>query len=116
MKLQQQELDGAKQLRKANEGSESKWTEAERIEKQQASFVESSISRKTKQKSQKEKKFLEFEASFADQQQPFRNESTRGNFKRGGRKGNPTSGRKPTTKASKPSEKPVVDDKNFPSL
>lgn len=111
LKVQQEQLDTNKNLRKANEGQEGKWNANEVIEKQRESFVESSVVKKAKQKSQKEKKFLDFEASFADNQKPFRSEAARGNFKRGGRRGGANNnGRKSPAKAA------VVDDKNFPSL
>ncbi|KAK7677965.1 hypothetical protein QCA50_019046 [Cerrena zonata] len=117
LKIKQQELDGSKNLRKANEGAEEKWSQGEVVAKQQESFVESSVAKKAKQKSQKEKKFLDFEATFADEQKPFRSESARGNFKRGGRRGgaNAQGGRKPSSKATTADKKPL-DDKNFPSL
>lgn len=93
-------LGGAKVVRKANEGSEAKWTAAEKIEKEQISYVEPSSAKKTKQKSQKEKKFLDFNAVFADETPKF-------------------SDRKPGYKGKKsngPNSKVVKKEQNFPSL
>lgn len=102
LQLKQQELGNRKASRKANEGSEDKWSSGEVLTKQQESYVSPSASKRTKGKSQKEKKFLNFEASFADETH---SSSSRPPFKKGGKKN--FAPRKP---------KPAVNDKNFPSL
>lgn len=114
LELQKQELDGAKKLREANEGAESKWTSEEKIEKQQEVFFASTHVKKTRTKAQKEKVFLDIEASFADEQP----QSTRGGFrggKRGGARGGANNKRGASRGASN-ATKPEVNDKNFPSL
>lgn len=117
LKLQQDQLATNKNLRKANEGQEDKWNANEVIEKQRESYVQSNIVKKAKQKSQKQKTFLDIEATFADDQKPFRSESARGNFKRGGRRGGVNNNsRKPAGAAGAAAKAAVVDDKNFPSL
>ncbi|KAI5968384.1 hypothetical protein CANMA_002375 [Candida margitis] len=83
----QRELDGAKKLRKANEGAEQKWNSEEKIEKTQEEYFASTHQKKTKSKAPKEKVFLEFDAVFADEQP----QEPRGGFrgeKRGGFRGN----------------------------
>lgn len=118
LQAKQAQLDGQKTTRQANAGSEDKWTALEKIEKHLESFIESSVSKKTKLKASKEKKFLDIQATFGDSkpQATPRGESQRGNFKRGGRRGGAPaqSGRKPAS--GKPSGKPAVDEKNFPTL
>ncbi|ODV78588.1 uncharacterized protein CANTADRAFT_269868 [Suhomyces tanzawaensis NRRL Y-17324] len=108
LKLKQSELEGQKALRKANEGAEDKWADAEKIEKQQEAYVQSTTNKKSKAKAQKEKKFLEINAIFADEQ-PVRDESR---STRGGARG----GAKVAPKKSSSSPKPEINDKNFPSL
>lgn len=93
----QAEFGGARVIRKANEGSEAKWTSAEVIQKEQANFIEGSSSKKYKQKAGKEKKLLEFDAVFADEKPKFT--ERKGGFK--GRKTGP---------------KPAQKEQNFPSL
>lgn len=100
--LQEKEaaLGGARVVRKANEGAEAKWTAAEKIEKEQASYVAPSATKKSKQKAPKEKKFLDFSAVFADETPKF-------------------SDRKPGYKGKKsnaPNSKVVKKEQNFPSL
>lgn len=135
LKLKQSELEGNKQIRQANEGGESKWTAEERLEKQRKEYVSASAQKKTKAKNQKEKKFLDFEATFADDQPtPFPSEKARGGYTRGrggqrgstrGRgaprgstrgRGAPRGGAPRGGSAPRGSSKPVVNDKNFPSL
>lgn len=123
LQVKQANLDNQKAVRQANEGAEDKWTAAERIEKQREAYIESSVAKKNKQKAAKEKKFLDFEATFGDSapQQAPRGESQRGNFKRGGRRGGAPaqSGRKPASgkPAGKPAAaKPANLEKDFPSL
>lgn len=53
----QKELDGAKKLRKANEGAEQKWNSEEKIEKTQEAYFESTHQKKSKAKAPKEKVF-----------------------------------------------------------
>ncbi|GEQ71068.1 hypothetical protein JCM33374_g4749 [Metschnikowia sp. JCM 33374] len=101
--LQEKEaaLGSARVVRKANEGAEAKWTAAEKIEKEQSSYVEPSAAKKNKQKAPKEKKFLDFSAVFADDTPKF-------------------SDRKPGFKGKKsnanPNSKVVKKEQNFPSL
>lgn len=105
LKVKQSGLEGAKATREANEGSE-KWTNAEKIEKQQEEFVSATAVKATKQKAKKEKKFLDFDAVFADQ-------SSRDDSKsfKGGKK---STGGKKNSKSN--TLKPEVNDVNFPSL
>lgn len=116
LQVKQQELDNKKTVRQANAGSEDKWAESEKIEKEQESYVAPSAAKKAKAKASKEKKFLDIEASFADQSNSRQTDSKRGGFnKRGAKRGGERGGfnaRKPTTSA----KKPAVNDKNFPSL
>ena len=96
----------AKATRAANQGAEEKWSNAETIEKPQEQYIAGSSSKKLRSKQLKEKKFLDFEATFSDSAKPsFDNKKP---FK--GSKG----GRKPNA-SSKP-QKPTVNDANFPSL
>lgn len=91
-----------------------KWTSEEKIEKQQEVFFASTHVKKTRTKAQKEKVFLDIEASFADEQP----QSTRGGFrggKRGGARGGANNKRGASRGASN-ATKPEVNDKNFPSL
>ncbi|EMG47267.1 Ray38p [Candida maltosa Xu316] len=114
MELKRQELDGAKKLRQANEGAEAKWTSEEKIEKQQEVFFASTHAKKAKAKAQKEKVFLDIDASFADEQP----QQSRGGF-RGGKRGGPRGGARrggAPRAAATGSTKPEVNDKNFPSL
>lgn len=114
LQAKQQELDGKKNLRPANAGAEDKWTSGEKIEKDQEAYFAPSVAKKAKAKAAKEKKFLDFEASFADQSSNSRpSESRRGGSERGG-----FNGRKPAPSSSSSSsaKKPAVNDKNFPSL
>lgn len=87
--------------------------EGEKIEKEQANYLESTQAKKLKSKAQKEKKFLDIDAKFADDVP-----QTPKTFNKDSRK--PTRGRggKQTTSTRKPAaaKKPVVNDKNFPSL
>lgn len=124
LQVKQQELDGKKNVRAANSGNEDKWTAEERIQKDQEAYFAPSAAKKAKAKASKEKKFLDFDASFSDQAPAPRQTdskrgglSKRGGAKRGGERGGERGGfnaRKPT--ASTSAKKPVVDDKNFPSL
>lgn len=127
LQAKQQELDGKKNLRPANAGAEDKWTSGEKIEKDQEAYFAPSVAKKAKAKAAKEKKFLDFEASFADQSsnsrpsESRRGGSERGGFnKRGGKRGGERggfNGRKPAPSSSSSSaKKPAVNDKNFPSL
>ncbi|CUM48528.1 uncharacterized protein AC631_05066 [Debaryomyces fabryi] len=124
LQAKQQELDGKKNLRPANAGSEDKWTAAEKIQKEQEAYFAPSVAKKAKAKAAKEKKFLDIEASFADQtansrpSESRRGGSERGGFnKRGGKRGGERggfNGKKPAPSSS--AKKPAVNDKNFPSL
>ena len=109
LKLQQQEISSSKTLRKANEGAEQKWSSEEQIVKEQEVFVPSTSTKKAKSKAQKEKKFLEIDAVFADEQ-------PKPAFNKGGKK--PFAGKKPFGGKPKSGKtaKPEVNDKNFPSL
>lgn len=119
LELKQKELDSRKTVRAPN-GAKDNFLDAEKIQKEQAEYVPATSTKKTKAKPAKEKKFLDFEASFADEKATPRPASRRGDFK-GGNKG--FNGRKKYTKSNdkpasaKPaSAKPAVNDKNFPSL
>jgi hypothetical protein len=114
LELQKQELDGAKKLREANEGAESKWTAEEKIEKQEEVFFASTHVKKSKAKAQKERVFLDIEASFADEQPQ---QSARGGF-RGGKRGGARGGasKRGGARGTSTAAKPEVNDKNFPSL
>ena len=125
LELKQKELDGAKKVRQANQGAESKWTSAEKIEKAEQGYVEPSVVKKAKAKAPKEKKFLEIDAKFADSEP-----APRGDFGgrgRGGRDGNRggnrgrgaprgRGGNRGGAREGAGSAKPTVDDKHFPSL
>lgn len=99
----EEQLGGAKPARKANEGAEDKWTETEKIEKKTEEFFSGTAVRKTKQKANKEKKFLDFSTVFADEAKAPKPQA-RGPAKRA-----------PATKA-KATKAPAVNDQNFPSL
>lgn len=106
------DLEGRKPARKANEGAEDKWSASEKIEKETASFVEGTYVKKIKQKATKEKKFLEFDSVFSDEApKPFKKAPF------AGKKGGKPSGKpgKPAAKAAKPAAA-GDNDKNFPSL
>ena len=126
LQVKQQELDGKKNVRQANAGSADKWTEAERIQKEEEAYFAPSVAKKAKAKAAKEKKFLDIEASFSDQTANSRpSESKRGGErggfnKRGGKRGGERggerggfNGRKPAPSSAK---KPAVNDQNFPPL
>ncbi|KAK6202333.1 Stm1-domain-containing protein [Scheffersomyces amazonensis] len=129
LQLKQQELGASKQVRKANEGAEEKWTAEEILEKRQAAFVESTAAKKSKAKAAKEKKFLEIEAHFADETP----QQSRGSFRgdrgssrgsrgttRGGRGASRGSTRGArggaSTGAKKADNGKKFDEQNFPSL
>ncbi|ODV58603.1 Stm1p ASCRUDRAFT_82744 [Ascoidea rubescens DSM 1968] len=122
-------------VRKANQGSESKWNANEVLVKEKEVFVESSLSKKVKSKSKKEKQHLDFEATFFDELP--RGGRGRGGFRgrggsRGGSRGGPRGGsrggrgpfkgsrdgRSNGRSANPDTEKKsvVIDDANFPSL
>lgn len=105
LKIKQSGLQGNKPVREANEGSE-KWSDAEKIEKQQEEFIAATAVKASKQKAKKEKKFLDFNAVFADQSP--RDDSK--SFKDGKK---PAGGKK-NVKSN--NQKPEVNDVNFPSL
>lgn len=108
LELKKQEFSAAKPTRTVAP------IDGEVIEKEQETFVQSTQAKKFKSKVQKEKKFLDIDAKFADDA-PAQTERTFNSRK-------PTRGRggKPTTSTRKPAaataKKPVVNDKNFPSL
>lgn len=121
LELKQKELDGAKKVRQANEGAESKWASAEKIEKAQQGYVEPSVVKKAKAKAPKEKKFLEIDAKFADSEPAPRGDfGGRGRGGRGGNRGRGAprgrGGNRGGARDGAGSAKPTVDDKNFPSL
>ncbi|ODQ80014.1 hypothetical protein BABINDRAFT_8194 [Babjeviella inositovora NRRL Y-12698] len=107
-----------KPVRQANEGAEDKWTASETFVKEDEKFVEASNLKKLRSKAKKEKNFLSFDASFADEKPTERKEVpafTRGaKPTRGGAKP-ARGGKKPVAKSSS-SKKAVVDDVNFPAL
>lgn len=95
------QLAGKKTVRAANDGDDSKWAEAEKLERKTEEFVPSTVGKKQKQKQAKDKKFLDFSAVFAD-------EVPRLNDRRG-----PKGAKGPKGKA----QKPAVDyEHNFPKL
>ncbi|KAG7192264.1 uncharacterized protein KQ657_001982 [Scheffersomyces spartinae] len=102
LQAKQAELTTVKAVRKANEGAEDKWGASEKIEKSQDEFFSSSVSKKVRQKNQKEKKFLEINATFADQAPAARD------FKKGPKKFNGKKSASP--KAAE------LNEANFPSL
>lgn len=137
LRLQQASLDGNKAVRAANEGNEDKWTSEERIVRQEEENVTLSLKKKAKSKNHKEKKFLDFEATFADEIPESDSTRARGSFRgsrgttrgargstRGSRgsRGSARGARGSSTVvdvSSKPSESSKVnlaDDKKFPSL
>lgn len=120
LELKQKELGGAKKVRAANEGSESKWANAEKIEKTQQDYVGSTVAKKAKAKAPKEKKFLEIDAKFADSQPAPRGDfgARRGGNRGGNRGRGETRGRGGARggRGNQGAAKPAVDDKNFPSL
>lgn len=109
------DLEGRKPARKANEGAEEKWNANEKIEKETSSFHEGTYVKKIKQKAAKEKKFLEFDSVFSDEApKPAKKAPFAG--KKGGKPSGKPSG-KPAAKAqgSEPAAA-GVNEKNFPSL
>lgn len=120
LKVQQQGLTPSKSARKANEGSEAKWTSEEQIVKEQEVLVNSTSAKKVRSKQQKAKNFLDFEATFSDEQ-PKREEKKTGYQGKkpfAGKKpfdGKKAEGKKPFA-GKKASPKPEINDKNFPSL
>lgn len=99
------DLQGRKPARKANEGAEEKWSANEKIEKETSAFVESTHVKKFKQKSNKEKKFLQFDSVFSDDApRPVKKAPFAKDKKFVGKKG------------GKPPQPKGVDDKDFPSL
>lgn len=128
LKVKQTELDGNKNVRNANEGNESKWNSDQQIVKEKEEYVAPSVEKKTKAKSQKEKKFLDFDAKFADEV-PAPRESFRGGrgSSRGGRgssrggRGASRGGKVPIRGGKGPRGESgklpnLTDDKKFPSL
>ncbi|KAI3405058.1 hypothetical protein KGF56_002143 [Candida oxycetoniae] len=115
----QKELDGAKKLRQANEGSEQKWSSEEKIEKQEEAYFASTHQKKTKVKAPKEKVFLEVEATFFDEKpQSFeRNSNSRGGF-RGGKRGGFRGGarRGDNFRGGQVETKSSFNEKDYPSL
>ncbi|CAH6723572.1 suppressor protein Stm1p [[Candida] jaroonii] len=125
LKLKQAELDGQKVIRSANQGAEDKWTAEEKIIKQREEYFSATAEKKTRTKAQKEKKFLEIEATFADQT-PVSSRGARGSSRgpRGASRGRGSAPRgrgaprgKPSApKADASSKINLADDKKFPSL
>lgn len=96
LKVKQASLEGTATLRTANEGGD-KWADAEKIEKEQEEFISATHVKASKQKKNKEKKFLDFNAVFADSARP---------ASKGGKK----------TQGGKKASKIEINDENFPSL
>lgn len=113
LQLAENNLDGKRTVRSANQGAEEKWAQGEVVEKHTEDFVKATHARKQKQKASKEKKFLDFTAMFPDEAPRPQADSTRGGFK-GSRGPKPTRGGKGGN--AKKAQPPVVNDKNFPSL
>lgn len=99
---EQQQLEsalGAKSAaRKANEGAEDKWTSFDVIQKETQAFVEATSGKKVRQRAPKEKKLLDFTASFGEEAPKF-------------------NGKKIGFKGKKAAPKPAaINDQTFPSL
>ncbi|CAN3501905.1 ribosome-associated protein Stm1p [Diutina catenulata] len=118
LKTKQSGLEGSKNLRQANDGAD---VAGDKIEKQEEEFVSATANKQAKQKKNKEKKFLDFEAVFADQPRQSaprdRGErpSNRGErpSNRGGRDG---AKKGPAKKSGDAPKKAEINDANFPSL
>lgn len=89
--------------RKANEGSEDKWTSFDVIQKETSAFIEATSSKKVRQRAPKEKKTLDFTSTFGEEAPKF-------NGKKTGFKGRKADSKKP---AAKPA---AINDQTFPSL
>lgn len=104
---EQQQLEGAlgvkTAVRKANEGAEDKWTSFDVIQKETLSFVEATSGKKIRQRAPKEKKLLDFTASFGEEAPKF-------NGKKSGFKGKKADGKKAAPKPA------AINDQTFPSL
>lgn len=114
LQLAENNLDGKRTVRSANQGAEQKWAEGEVVEKHTEDFVKATHARKQKQKALKEKKYLDFSAVFADEAPRPQSDSARGGFK-GSRGPKPARGGKGGNNVKK-AQPPAVNDKNFPSL
>lgn len=114
LQLAENQLGGKRTVRSANEGAEDKWTAGEKVEKHTEAFVKPTAGKKQKQKATKEKKFLDFNAVFADEAPRAQNDAPRGGFK-GSRGGKPARGGARAGNGKK-AQPPAVNDQNFPSL
>lgn len=122
LEIAQASLAGNKSTRKVEADAN-----AEKLIKKQEEYLPSSVEKKVKAKQAKEKKFLDFEATFAEPSAPSGpkpSSAPRGRG-RGGARGGASSrgrgaprGKAPRNKDATPKEVKVAlnDDKNFPSL